>query len=208
MQADLGSLAGRLPRQLRDTRVLGAIGAGVLLLIALLWGSIPPGGGTPDIRELPGEVSSLAQELFSGAQPESGYPRIRVDRVHINLLLVKGDGKTPPVKYEAYTYPGADHLLASASDGRSNTYIYAHARNGMFWELHDLHIGDVVVVDYGAGKVLRFRVSEIHPKIFWKDFKWLQPTGDDRLTLQTCNGWKDDDPRFVVIARRVSSTTA
>jgi LPXTG-site transpeptidase (sortase) family protein len=77
----------------------------------------------------------------------------------------------------------------------------------MFWNLHNLHIGDVVVVDYGSNKTLRYRVAEIHPKIFWKDFQWLQPTSDDRLTLQTCNGWKDEDPRFIVVARRITSAT-
>jgi LPXTG-site transpeptidase (sortase) family protein len=78
----------------------------------------------------------------------------------------------------------------------------------MFWRLHDTHIGDTVEVDYGGGKVYRYRVSEIHPAVNWKDLSWLQPTGDDRLTLQTCNGWKDDDPRFIVVARRVQSQTA
>ena len=42
----------------------------------------------------------------------------------------------------------------------------------------------------------------------WKDLEWLQPTTDDRLTLQTCNGWRDQDPRFVVVALRVPDQTA
>ncbi|HEY8741195.1 MAG TPA: sortase, partial [Candidatus Dormibacteraeota bacterium] len=54
------------------------------------------------------------------------------------------------------------------------------------------------------GKVNRYRVSEIHGSVNWKDFSWLQPTSDDRLTLQTCNGWKDEDPRFIVVAHRVA----
>jgi LPXTG-site transpeptidase (sortase) family protein len=124
------------------------------------------------------------------------------------LLLVKGDGRTPPVKYEAFTYPGADHLLSGPTTGGSNSYVYAHARSGMFWRLHDLRIGDLVDVDYGLGKTMHYRVAEIHPSVDWKDFSWLQPTSDDRLTLQTCNGWKDDDPRFIVVARRVPDTIA
>src|SRR5437588_364194 len=118
-----GGLGGRLLGSLRDTRVLGALGAAVLLVAALVWGSIPPGGGSPDIREL-----------------------------------------------------------------------------------HDVHIGDVVEVDYGGGKILHYRVSEIHKSVDWRDFKWLGPSTDDRLTLQTCNGWKDDDPRFIVVARRITTT--
>ena len=32
------------------------------------------------------------------------------------------------------------------------------------------------------------------------DTSWLQPSGDERLTLQTSTGPNRDDPRFVVIA--------
>jgi LPXTG-site transpeptidase (sortase) family protein len=76
----------------------------------------------------------------------------------------------------------------------------------MFWNLHNLNIGDTIEVDYGGGKVNRYRVSELHKSVNWKDFSWLQPTSDDRLTLQTCNGWKDDDPRYIVVAHRVTDT--
>jgi LPXTG-site transpeptidase (sortase) family protein len=78
----------------------------------------------------------------------------------------------------------------------------------MFGRLHDLRVGDVIVVDYGGRKVLHYGVSEIHPGVNWKDFSWLQQTTDDRLTLQTCNGWQDEDPRFIVVARRIPDSTA
>ncbi|MDQ6747938.1 MAG: sortase [Candidatus Dormibacteraeota bacterium] len=185
-------------RRLRDSRVIGIVLALLLVAGALnLYNSTP--GSSADIRELPGEVNGLIQQTV--AQPEQGYPRIRIKRVGIDLLLVKGDGKTPPVKYEAFTYPRADHLLTEQTPG--NSYVYAHARTGMFWNLHDLNIGDTVEVDRGSNKVTRYRVSEIHRSVNWKDFTWLQPTSDDRVTLQTCNGWRDEDPRFIVVARRV-----
>jgi LPXTG-site transpeptidase (sortase) family protein len=188
---------------------LAAMGiAAALIGFGTLQAATPPGGGNPDIREIPGAVGSGIQQIFGAAKPETGYPRIKINRVAIDLLLVKGDGKQPPVVYEAWTFPGADHLLAGGSEGGSNSYVYAHARTGMFWRLHDVRIGDVVEVDYGAGKALRYRVSEIHQKVDWHDFKWLQPTSDDRLTLQTCNGWRDEDPRFIVIAKRVPDSTA
>jgi LPXTG-site transpeptidase (sortase) family protein len=193
----------------RDPRVVASFVSLLLVAGGLYYGSIPPGGGSPDIRELPGEANSIIQGLFGSARPESGYPRIRIDRAHIDLLLKTGDGKTPPVKYEAFTYPNADHLLNTSSPGGGNSYVYAHARTGMFWGLHDLHIGDIVVIDYGPGKPqLRYRVAELHTRVNWRDLSWLQPTSDDRLTLQTCNGWKDDDPRFIVVARRVADSTA
>src|SRR5438445_643160 len=115
------------------------------------------------------------------ARLEPGYRRVALqvgplrkvlperlrDTRSIDLLLVKDHAGTPPVKYEAFTYPGADHLLSGSENGGGNTYVYAHARTGMFWNLHNAHIGDVVVVDYGSGKSLRYRISEIHPKIYW-----------------------------------------
>ena len=184
-------------RRLADTRVIGSIIAVALLLAALTMSRTP--GYSADIREIPGEVNGLIQQAV--AQPEKGFPRIEIKRVGIDLLLVKGDGGTPPVKYEAFTYPHADHLLDQQGIP-GNTYVYAHARTGMFWNLHDLNIGDKVVIDYGGGKTIVYTVTEIHRSVNWKDFRWLQPTADDRLTLQTCNGWKDDDPRFIVVARR------
>ena len=199
--------SGRLRRAARwvlDTRVVSLVLAAVLIAMGIGL-STTPGATFGDIRELPGQVSGLIQQVL--ARPEAGYPRIRADRVGVDLLLVKGDGKNPPVKYEAFTYPGADYLL-SDHPGGGNSYVYAHARTGMFWNLHNMSIGDVVTVDYGAGKVLRYRVSEIHSRVKWTDLEWLQPTTDDRLTLQTCNGWKDDDPRFVVVALRIPDQTA
>ncbi|MEA2645329.1 MAG: Sortase domain [Chloroflexota bacterium] len=189
-------------RWVYDTRVLGLVMAFALISYGVT--QLFPPGAEIDIRQIP----ALAGNSLEGiaAQPESGYPRIKIDKVGIDLLLVKGDGKTPPVKYEAFTYPNADHLLANGSTGTSNTYVYAHARTGMFWNLHNLHIGDQIQVDYGGGKVYRYRVSEIHARVSWKDFTWLQPTTDDRLTLQTCNGWRDDDPRFIVVARRITDS--
>ncbi|MFN2463930.1 MAG: sortase [Candidatus Dormibacteria bacterium] len=188
-------------RRLIDSRIIGSVVGALFLLAAVLMYNTP--GYTPDIRALPGEVSGLLQQAV--ASKEQGYPRIRISRVHVDLLLVKGDGKTPPVKYEAFTYPNADHLLAEQGTP-GNTYVYAHARTGMFWELHDLNIGDTIEVDYGGGKVVKFAVTELHRSVSWKDFSWLQPTGDDRLTLQTCNGWRDEDPRFIVVAKKKPDT--
>ena len=172
---------------------LGLVGTGVNVL------------GPPGFRRIPGEVSDALQGVV--ARPENGYPRIKVARVAIDLRLVKGDGRTPPVRYQAFTYPGADHLLSGTAGG-GNSYVYAHARHDMFGRLHDLRVGDVIDVDYGGARVLHYGVAEIHPGVNWKDRSWLQPTSDDRLTLQTCNGWQDEDPRFIVVARRILGSSA
>lgn len=181
-------------RQVYRTRVLAAVVT--LGLVATGVDVIGP----PGLRGIPGAVSDALQGVV--ARPETGFPRIKVTRVGIDLRLVKGDGRTPPVRYEAFTYPGADHLLTGTAGG-GNSYVYAHARHDMFGRLHDLHVGDIIEVDLGGARVLHYGVTEIHPGINWKDLSWLQPTSDDRLTLQTCNGWQDEDPRFIVVARRI-----
>jgi sortase (surface protein transpeptidase) len=181
--------------------------AGVVIYAVQL--ATPLGGGAPNISEIPGSVSNLIDSINPlGPRQESGYPRIKIDKVGIDLRIVKGDGGiNPPVKYEAFTYPGADHILVP-SPGGGNSYLYAHARVGMFWNLHNLHIGDLITIDFGNNKTIHYRVSELHTKVDWRDLEWTRPTATDRLTLQTCNGWRDEDPRFIVVALRVGSPTA
>ena len=124
------------------------------------------------------------------------YPRIELPRVGINLALVPGDGRTPPAVAEAFVYPGPRP---------GNTYIYAHARAGIFWGLHNVRLGDAVLIDYGHGERQRYRVSQIVPSVDPRNLSYLRPATDNRLTLQTCNGWTDLDPRFIVIAEPIAS---
>jgi LPXTG-site transpeptidase (sortase) family protein len=189
----------------RDTRALSALAAGGLVVAGLFY-STPTAAtsASGSLAGLPGQAGGSILDSLTGSAPrQAGYPRIRIARVGIDLLLVRGDGKTPPVAAEAFTYPGADHLLTTGTPGGGNTYIYSHARVHMFWELHDLVIGDIVEIDYGGGKILRYRVSEIHRNVDWRDFSFTRQTNDDRVTLQTCNGWLDTDPRFIVVALRI-----
>jgi len=209
----LRARAAAAARWIRQPRSIALLLAFALIVAgAVMYGvqlATPPDGGAPSITEIPGGVGALIDSVNPfGPKQESGYPRIKIDKVGINLLLVKGDGKTPPVKYEAFTYPGADHLLGVSNPGSGNSYVYAHARPGMFWNLHNLHIGDTITIDFGSGKTIQYRVSQLHTSVDWRDLRWTYPTTDDRLTLQTCNGWRDQDPRFIVVALRVSNQTA
>jgi len=68
-------------RALLDSRIVGTVVAA--LFLAAAWVSINTPGGTPDIREIPGEVSGAIQSAV--ARPEPGYPRIRIKKVGIDL---------------------------------------------------------------------------------------------------------------------------
>lgn len=128
-----------------------------------------------------------------------GY-RVRIARLRIDLPIAEGiiqrdvDQQQTP---EGYAF----HLPGSAIPGeRGNTYVYAHARPGMFLTLWEARVGDEVIVTTPDGRTLTYAVSEVRPRVAPTDVSVAQPTPDERLTLQTSTGPNPGDPRFVVIA--------
>ena len=128
-----------------------------------------------------------------------GY-RIEVPRLGIDLPITEGDIQRDVVVQQtpenfAFHFPG------TAIPGTiGNSYIYAHARRGMFLSLWNARLGDQVTVTTPAGAALKFVVTEVHPRVSPEDTSWIQPSPDERLTLQTSTGPNRGDPRFVVIA--------
>ena len=128
-----------------------------------------------------------------------GY-RIKIARLAIDLPIAEGDIERDTVQQQtpdnfAFHFPGT----AIPGDG-GNSYIYAHARRGMFLSLWSARVGDEVMIVTPDGRERRFVVSEVHPRVAPTDVSWAQPTTTERLTLQTSTGPNPDDPRFVVIA--------
>jgi hypothetical protein len=128
-----------------------------------------------------------------------GY-RIRVPRLRIDLPIAEGDLVRDTVDQQtpenfAFHFPG------TAIPGTfGNSYLYAHARTGMFLSLWNARVGDEVTITTPDGAELKFVVTEIHPRVPPTETSWTQPAGDERLTLQTSTGPNRGDPRFVVIA--------
>ena len=152
----------------------------------------------------------------TAAPPAPGLEdlRISVPALGIDLPLAPGDvardvpvgryaGDTP--ERFAFVFPGS---AAFAAGG--NTYIYAHARVGMFLSLWNAHPGDLVVV-YAPGTPswrLTYIVVRIVPRVDPSDTSWLDPAGPERLTLQTSTGPNAGDPRFIVVAARDAASPA
>jgi hypothetical protein len=188
--------------------------AGVLLLavgIALVAGTGLPRGGSvapialpsPSASATPAATGSAGSTIVSPAPTIGPIPdgyRIGLPRLGIDLPIAEGDierdvvvQKTP--ENFAFHFPG------TAIPGTvGNSYIYAHARTGMFLSLWNARVGDQVSITTPAGVEVKFVVTEVHPKVPPADTSWLQPSADERLTLQTSTGPNRDDPRFVVIA--------
>jgi len=128
-----------------------------------------------------------------------GY-RIKIPRLAIDLPIAEGDIERDTVRLETPN-DFAFHLPGTAIPGdRGNSYIYAHARRGMFLSLWNAREGDEIVIVTPDGRELRYVVREVHPRVDPTDVSMAVPTTTERLTLQTSTGPNPGDPRFVVIA--------
>jgi len=120
--------------------------------------------------------------------------RIEVPRLGIDLPIVEGDGVSAPEAAAAH-YPGSAWPGAG-----SNTYLYAHAREGLFLSLWEAVEGDRILLTLAGGGTACFEVDRIDPALPWNDLSVLLPTDQERLTLQTSTSYTPTAPRFLVVA--------
>lgn len=193
-----------------------AVLAGMLLLavgIALVAGSAIPRAGPVAPLAVPSAraTATFAPTASADASTVSATPaptigpipdgyRIQMPRLGIDLPIAEGDLYRDTVEQQtpenfAFHFPGTAFPGAIG-----NSYIYAHARRGMFLTLWNARIGDEVKVTTPAGGELKFVVTDVYPSVPPADTSWLQPSDVERLTLQTSTGPNREDPRFVVIA--------
>ena len=129
----------------------------------------------------------------------TGY-RIAIPRLGIDLPIAEGDVQRDVLDLrtpEGYAF----HLPGTALPGQNgNSYLYAHARRGMFLTLWNAQPGDEVVVTRPDGRPLVYVVGEILPSVRPTDVSSTRPIASERLTLQTSTGPLPSDPRFVVFA--------
>lgn len=151
----------------------------------------------PTIPAAPVATAS-ARTAVGGPIPD-GY-RIEISRLGIDLPVQEGDvrrdideQRTP----EGYAF----HLPGTAIPGQdSNTYLYAHARRGMFLELWNARPGDEVLIRAPDGATRIYVIGEILARVAPTDVSTTLPSSRERLTMQTSTGPNPGDPRFVVLA--------
>jgi len=187
--------------------------AGALLLAAGIaltaGGGLPRGGSVAPVAAPSPSASTTATSATSPVSTAPASPtigpipdgyRIQMPRLGIDLPIAEGDVERDVVVQQtpenfAFHFPG------TAIPGMfGNSYIYAHARRGMFLSLWNARVGDQITITTPSGGELKFVVTEVHPRVPPADTSWIQPSGDERITLQTSTGPNRDDPRFVVIA--------
>lgn len=147
-----------------------------------------------------GTYAPSASPSAAAARPIPAGYRVKIPRLGIDLPILEGDVARDTVDQRT-PEDAAFHLPGTAIPGDgSNTYVYAHARTGMFLTLWEAKVGDEVLVLTPDGRTLRYTVSEVHPRIPYGETKWILPSPSERLTLQTSTGPNPEDPRFVVVA--------
>jgi LPXTG-site transpeptidase (sortase) family protein len=176
------------------------------VLLSSSWPAQPASSPRATLAALttsPAPSSLLSPTIAPSPTPAPTIPpgyRIKIVRLSIDLPIAEGDLDRDTVRQEtpenfAFHLPGT----AIPGDG-SNSYIYAHARRGMFLSLWNAREGDEVTIITPDAHELRYVVSEVHPRVDPSDVTWAARTSNERLTLQTSTGPNPGDPRFVVIA--------
>jgi LPXTG-site transpeptidase (sortase) family protein len=121
--------------------------------------------------------------------------RILIPKADIDLKVVDApivDG------YWQLSDNTASYGLGSGVPGtKSNTVIFAHARQGLFYNLKDVKIRDIIYV-FTKNRWYRYKVNKIDA-VYPNQTEVLKPTKTETLTLYTCTGFSDEK-RLIVTA--------
>ena len=187
-------------------------------LVSYTFAVDPPFVGKPLASYNPLPTLAPVSLPGGGGGPQATFPadrvatRVVVPRLQIDLpvMLQQGDnyGDYPLCDVALY-----QPLLSQPGEGRA-TYIYAHAREGMFLPLllasqindGQRMIGDVVLVYTSDNYVFQYQVSEVHRHV--TDLSDAFAATSEVLYLQTSEGPHGTIPKLQVIATFVSQQKA
>ncbi len=145
----------------------------------------------------PSEVNPIVinSDLLSSKKTQSNPVRILVPKVDIDLPIV--DAKIVNGYWEI-SETSASYGLGSGHPGeKGNMVIFAHAREGFFYNLKNTKIDDIVYV-FTKDKWHRYKVSKI-TQVYPDQIEVIKPTKDEVLTLYTCTGF-NDEKRLIITA--------
>jgi hypothetical protein len=191
--------------------------------------SLPPIGGSqvavasPSPSFAPSQGATTEPTPSPTPVPESWVAvQIEVPSVDINVAV-----KHATVAQGGFPPEDAAYVLNQSSEpGRgTNTYIIGHAVQHLFKRLWNVQLGAEVRIKMSDGAVLHYLVTEIHANVSCPDARanpmphpplalqyappgcpgaaWINPTGHERLTLQTSQGYNRNWGELIVIAKPV-----
>jgi len=180
-----------------------AVTASALFVAAAVASPAPlPAAATPAARVTPSAVAAPA----SSSRPTIALDQLRISvpRLGIDLPLALGDVQRDVVRGATPEDVALLFPTTNVPGTGGNSYIYAHARNAMFLQLWNVKLGDRVRISGSDGTRFDYVITRVEPRVDPADTSWLDPTGPERLTLQTSTGPTSAYPRFIAVAERVA----
>lgn len=121
--------------------------------------------------------------------------RILIPKADIDLKVV--DAKIVNGYWEL-SESTASYGLGSGHPGENNnTVIFAHARTGLFYNLKDVRLNDIIYI-FTKKQWYRYKVNKINA-VYPNQTEVIKPTKNEVLTLYTCTGFYDEK-RLIVTA--------
>jgi len=163
----------------------------ILLALAIL---IVPGLMPKKVVENKSPIS-INPGLYSSVELMNNPVRILIPKADIDLKVIDApivDG------YWELSDNTASYGLGSGHPGtKSNTVIFAHAREGLFYNLKDVKLNDIIYV-FTKDKWYRYKVNKIDA-VYPNQTEVIKPTKNETLTLYTCTGFSDEK-RLIITA--------
>ena len=186
--------------------------------------------GTPTASSSASAGPSVAPTLTPFPTLAAGVAatQLTIPRVGINVVVHESTSD----QNDAFPDECCAFVLQGSSEPGhgTNSYIFAHAQNTLFKPLWNVQLGDKVLVKMSDGHVIQYRITEVHPNVACPDpdadpalnppdpplalryapddcsqgHVWIAPTTEERLTLQTSQGFNRNWGELVVVAEPIS----
>ncbi len=152
--------------------------------------------GIKESPTLKGEPILVSDQLLKNKSTGNPPIRILIPGQKIDLKIVEApviDG------YWETSDLYASHGEGSDDPGQNgNMVIFAHAREGLFYNLKNVKVNDQIYV-FTNNKWYSYRISDI-TLVYPNQVKPILPTKTQELTLYTCTGFADEK-RLIVLAK-------
>ena len=160
----------------------------ILALLVLTW-KFPVG---KPIDKNPIVINS---KLLESSKAQNIPVRIVIPKNNIDLKVIPS--KIVNGYWELSENTASYGLGSGYPQSKSNTVIFAHAREGLFYNLKDVKIGETIYV-FTKDKWFRYKVVKI-TAVYPNQIEVIKPTRNETLTLYTCSGFYDEK-RLIVTA--------
>ena len=152
--------------------------------------------GYPKAAPNPNNPIKINENLYKNQTTQNLPVRILLPKQNIDISVI-------PAKiingYWELSENTASYGEGSGAPGQNgNTVIFAHAREGLFYNLKDVKTGDTIYV-FTKNSWYRYKVSNI-TAVYPNQTEVIKPTKDQTLTLYTCTGFSDEK-RLIVTAK-------